>query len=84
MGSTTAPVPINYMLMMFNSLDIIDTFMYPRNAYLPLLALLRSGQLDMSPITPEVFSLIDLPQAIEYAAKAQSLECVVVTARDGG
>lgn len=33
MGSTIAPAPINYLLLMFNSLDIIDT-MYPRNAYL--------------------------------------------------
>lgn len=79
MGSTLAPVPINYMLMMFNSLEIIGNFMYPQNAYLPLLALLRSGQLDISPIVPKVFSLTDLPQAMEYAAKAQSLECVVVT-----
>ena len=31
--------------------------MHAQNAYLPLLAPLRSGQLDMSPITPKVFSL---------------------------
>jgi len=84
MGSTVTPVPINYMLMMFNSLEIIGNFMYPHNAYLPLLALLRTGQLDMSPIVPKEFSLADLPQAMEYAAKAQSLECVVVTTKDRG
>lgn len=81
MGSTVAPVPINYMLIMINSLEIIGNFMYPHHAYLPLLALLRSGQLDTSAIIPKVFSLIDLPKAMEYAAKARSLECVVVTAR---
>src|SRR5216684_1764400 len=79
MGSTLIPIPINYMLMMLNSLEIIGNFMYPHNAYLQLLALLRSGQLDISPITPKVFPLTDLPQAMAYAATAQSLECVVVT-----
>ncbi len=84
MGSTLIPVPINYMLMMLNSLEIIGNFMYPHNAYLQLLALLRSGQLDISPIKPKVFPLTDLPQAMEYAATAQSLECVVVTGPDRG
>jgi alcohol dehydrogenase len=82
MGSTMAPVPINYILVVFNSLEIIGNLMYPHNAYPLLPALLRSGQLDMRPITPKVFSLTDLPQAMEYAAKARSLECVVITARD--
>jgi alcohol dehydrogenase len=84
MGSTMVPVPINYMLMMFNSLEIIGNFMYPHNAYLLLLPLQRSGQLDIRPITPKVFTLTDLPQAMDYAAKAQSLECVVVTATNRG
>jgi alcohol dehydrogenase len=80
MGSTVVPVPINYMLVMFNSLEIIGNFMYPHDSYLPVLALLRSGQLDISAIIPKVFWLADLPKAMEYAAKARSLECVVVTA----
>ena len=79
MGSTTVPVPINYMLIMFNSLEIIGNFMYPQDTYLPLLALLRAHQLDISAIVPKVFSLTELPRAMEYAAKARSLECVVVT-----
>jgi len=80
MGSMMAPLPINYMLMMFNSLEIIGNFMYPRDAYLGLLALVRSGRLDLRPIRPRVFSLTALPQAMEYAARAQSMECVIVTA----
>jgi len=51
----------------------------PSYAYLPLLTLVRSGQLDMSPIKPKVFSLPDLWQAIEYAGKTESLELAVVT-----
>jgi alcohol dehydrogenase len=79
MGSSTAPIPINYMQMMFNNLEIIGNFMHPQNAYLSLLALVRSGQLDMSPIKPKVFSLPDLLPAMDYAGKAKSLELVVVT-----
>jgi alcohol dehydrogenase len=79
MGSSTAPIPINYMQMMFNNLEIIGNFMHPQNAYLPLLALVRSGQLDMSPIKPKVFLLPDLLPAMDYVSKAESLELVVVT-----
>ena len=82
MGSSMAPIPVNHMQMMFNNLEIIGNFMYPQNAYPRLLALVRSGQLDMSPIKPKVFSLPDLVQAMECAAKADSLELVVVTAPD--
>jgi alcohol dehydrogenase len=79
MGSSTAPIPVNYMLVMFNNLEIIGNFMHAQNAYLPLLALLRSGQLNISPITPKVFALPDLTRAMEYAGNADSLEIVVVT-----
>jgi alcohol dehydrogenase len=56
MGSITTPIPINSPLMMFNNLEIIGIFMHAQNAYLPLLALLRSGQLNTSPIKPKVFT----------------------------
>jgi alcohol dehydrogenase len=79
MGSSVAPIPLNYALMMFNNLEIIGNFMYAQNAYLDLLALVRSGQLDMSPIKPKVFSLPHVQLAMDYAGKADSLEMVVVT-----
>jgi len=79
MGSSVAPIPLNYLFLMLNNIEIIGNFMHPQNAYLPLLALVRSRQLDMSPIKPKVFSLSDLETAMEYAAKADSLEIVVVT-----
>ena len=79
MGSSMSPVPLNYQTVMFNNLEIIGNFMHAQNAYLQLLALLRSGQLDTSPIQPKTFSLSDLPRAMEYAAQADSLEIVVVT-----
>jgi alcohol dehydrogenase len=79
MGSSTSPIPIDYMQVMFNNLEIIGNFMHSQNAYLQLLALVRSGQLDITPIKPKVFSLADLLEATEYAGKAESLELVVVT-----
>lgn len=79
MGSSSAPVPIDYLQVMFNNLEIIGNFMHPQGAYLPLLALLRSGQLDLTPIRPRVFDLPDLENAMEAARHAGSLELVVVT-----
>jgi alcohol dehydrogenase len=83
MGSSAAPVPINYLQVMFNNLEIIGNFMHASNAYLPLLALVRSGQLDLRPIRPNVFALSDLDHAMEAAGKAGSLELVVVISQHG-
>lgn len=79
MGSSAAPIPLNYLLVMFNNLEIIGNFMHPENAYSSLLALIRSRQLDISPIKPRAYSLSDLEMAMDYATKAGSLEIVVVT-----
>jgi alcohol dehydrogenase len=81
MGSSAAPVPINYLQVMFNNLEIIGNFMHAQNAYLPLLTLVRSGQLDLRPIRPKVFALADLEHAMVAAGTAASLELVVVTAQ---
>jgi alcohol dehydrogenase len=78
MGSSAAPIPINYVQVMFNNLEIIGNFMHAQNAYLPLLALVRSGQLDLSPIRPSVFALADLEQAMEAAGKAGSLQLIAL------
>jgi alcohol dehydrogenase len=79
MGSSTAPVPLNYLQLMFNNIEIIGNFMYTQNAYLALLALVRSGQLDLRLIKANVFPLSDLERAMEAATTADSLELVVVT-----
>jgi len=79
MGSAAVPLPVNYLTMMFNNLEIIGNFMHPQNAYLPLLALVRSGLLDLAPIRPIVFPLSDLHGAMKSAAEAESLELVVIT-----
>jgi alcohol dehydrogenase len=56
--------------------------MHAQNAYLPLLALVRSGQLDLSLIKPHVFPLADLELAMEAATTADSLELGVVSSRE--
>jgi len=78
MGSMTTELPIPYGLVMVNDLEIIGQFMYPRGAHRRLLDLLRSGLLDMSPIKAVVYPLAKLPEAMEAAASAGNLQCVVM------
>jgi alcohol dehydrogenase len=83
MGSSTAPVPLDYLQVMFNNLEIIGNFMHAQNAYLPLLAMVRSGQLNLRQIRPNAYALAELERAMEAAGKASSLELVVVTSQHG-
>jgi alcohol dehydrogenase len=78
MGSMTVDLPVSYMQLMINSLEIIGNFMYPASAYRSVLALVRSGALDVTTINPKVFPLAELPAAMDAAASAGSLECVVM------
>jgi alcohol dehydrogenase len=63
---------------MLNDLEILGQFMYPGDAYRRLLELVRSGLLDLRAIASRVFPLADLPAALDAAATAGSLECVIV------
>jgi alcohol dehydrogenase len=78
MGSMTTDLPIPYTAVMLNSWEILGQFMYPASAYRRLLDLLRSGLLDITPIRPRVYPLAALPEAMEAAASAGNLECVVM------
>ena len=78
MGSMTTPLPLPYGEVMRNNWEIIGQFMYPAHAYRSLLGLLRAGLLDISAICPLRFPLAALPEAMDTAATATSLECVVV------
>jgi alcohol dehydrogenase len=78
MGSMTTDLPVPYTTLMLNSWEISGQFMYPARAYRHLLDLLRSGLLDISPIRPRVYPLAALPEAMEAAADAGNLECVVM------
>jgi alcohol dehydrogenase len=78
MGSMTTPLPLPYGEVIRNNWEIVGQFMYPAHAYRSLLGLLRTGLLDISAIRPKRFPLAALPQAMDAAATATSLECVVV------
>jgi alcohol dehydrogenase len=79
MGSMSAPIPLSYMELMSNNWEIIGNFMYPADAYLKLLTIVRGGLLNIRSIQPLVFPLTSLPEAMEAAAAAASLKCAVVT-----
>jgi alcohol dehydrogenase len=74
----TVDLLVPYMQLMLNSLEIIGNFMHPADAYRNVLAMIRSGALEVTAITPKVFPLADLPAAMEAAVSADSLECVVM------
>ena len=78
MGSMTVPLPIPYLDVMLNDIEILGQFMYPQNALLRLCGLARSELLDFRAIETRVFALEALPEAMAAAAKAGGLECVVV------
>jgi alcohol dehydrogenase len=78
MGSMTTDLPLPCTDVMLNSWEIIGQFMYPASAYRRLLDLLRSGQLDIRAIRLRVYPLAALPEAMEAAATAGNLECIVM------
>jgi alcohol dehydrogenase len=78
MGSMAAPLPLTYGEVMRNNLEIIGHFMYPANIFLKLLALIRSGLLDLSAFQVQSFPLSNLPAAMEAAAISSGLGCVLV------
>jgi alcohol dehydrogenase len=77
MGSMTVPLPISYLDVMLNNLEIIGQFMYPGDTFMRLIDLARAGLLDLGAIRVRSFDLEALPEAMEAAATADALECVV-------
>jgi alcohol dehydrogenase len=63
---------------MRNNWEILGQFMYPADALRRLLELVRAGLLDLGAIRPRTFALADLPAALDAAATAGNLACVVV------
>jgi alcohol dehydrogenase len=78
MGSMTAPLSLSYLELMMNGWEILGQFMYPGDAYLRLLALVRAGLLDPAAITTRTYPLAELPAAMEAAAAAKGLECITI------
>jgi alcohol dehydrogenase len=80
MGSMTAPLQLSYSDIMRNDWEIIGQFMYPAGAYRRLLDLARASLLNINAIRQVTFKLDALRDAMETAATANNLECVVVQA----
>jgi alcohol dehydrogenase len=78
MGSMGVPLPISYLEVMLNNLEILGQFMYPRDVFSRLCDLARSGLLNIDAIRTRSFALDALPAAMEAAAHAGGLECIVV------
>jgi alcohol dehydrogenase len=78
MGSMTVPLPISYLDVMLNNLEIIGQFMYPQDTFMRLVDLARAGLLDLRAIHARSLPLDSLPTAMEAAATAGALECLVV------
>jgi alcohol dehydrogenase len=79
MGSLEVPLPIDYREVMMNDFEIIGQFMYPGDAFRRLFELVRGGLLDLRAVTARAFPLAQLPAALDAAAAARSLECIVLT-----
>ncbi|MEM9223225.1 MAG: zinc-binding dehydrogenase [Pseudomonadota bacterium] len=79
MGSMEVPVPLDYGEIMLNNWEVLGNFMYPPAAYRTLLALIRSGQLDLGTISLRTFGMGDLDAAIDAAAQMAGLDATVVT-----
>jgi alcohol dehydrogenase len=78
MGSMGVPLPISYLEVMLNNLEIMGQFMYPSDAFMRLIDVARSGLLDLRAIRIRSFPLEALPKAMEAARTTGGLECVVV------
>ncbi len=78
MGSMAVDLPVPYIYMMINGWSILGNFMYPKDATLKMLELVRSGQLPIEVITPNVFEMSALEAAMDAAATAGNLENVMI------
>lgn len=69
MGSSAAPLPIDYTALMLSGREIIGNFMYPGDAPARLLSLVAGGLLDLTAIPVERYPLASLPDAMDAAAE---------------
>ncbi|WP_344649529.1 zinc-binding alcohol dehydrogenase family protein [Cryptosporangium japonicum] len=78
MGSTSAPLPLDYTALMLAGTEVIGNFMYPDDAPARLLNLVSAALLDLAALPVASFPLADLPAAMDAAAEPGA-PLVVVT-----
>lgn len=79
MGSMQVPLSIPYGDMLLNNWELIGNFMYTREDYLALVALVASGQLSLDGVEVTAYPFAQLEAAIDCAGSAQGLQCTVVS-----
>jgi alcohol dehydrogenase len=78
MGSMECELPVAYGEMLINNWELIGHFMYSGADYRALIALAASGQLPLDAVEVERYGFAQLETAIDAAAAAEGLRCVVV------
>ncbi|WP_027795141.1 zinc-binding dehydrogenase [Paraburkholderia acidipaludis] len=78
MGSMECELPVSYREMLLNNWELIGHFMYSGADYRTLIALAASGQLTLDAVEVERYPLGQLETAIDAAAAAEGLRCIVV------
>lgn len=68
-GNITASIPINYGEIMRNETEIRGSFMSPPNATQQLIRMIQAGLIDLNKVGTRTYSLDDINQAVEDAAK---------------
>lgn len=79
MGGVQAAIPLPYPYLMVNEITVRGAFMYPRHVPGDIARMIKAGLIDLDALTPHVFSLSDIHEAIAQAGKFKGLDyCVVM------
>ena len=79
MGSMSVKLPIDYAQVLANNWSIIGNFMYRKDAFRRLTALVATAALDLDRVEITAFPLAELPAAARKVAKVSGLQAVVLT-----
>ena len=79
MRSASAPLSIDYNLMLVNNWEVKGNFMYTKEDYLALITMVKSGLVDLDTIPLQQFPLGDIESGIEAAKALQGLDSVILT-----
>jgi alcohol dehydrogenase len=68
-GNIEASIPLTYSEIMINEIEIRGCFMFPSDSFQQLIRMAQSGLLDLTKVGTRIYSLDQINQAIEDAAK---------------
>jgi alcohol dehydrogenase len=79
MGSASVPLELNFSDTLANDWQVLGCFMYPPDVPARLLAMVVSGQLDLSLLNVRAFPLDRLEDALDVAAAMRGLDVTGLT-----